>query len=80
MRTHRETMTVDYRTKEIRPRRIYDVRLDPGSRDRPKSLESRESRERPGWCGMTQTPTREEIYDEAEEIVQRMIKRGVLAP
>lgn len=60
---------IDPKTGERRPARIYDVRIDSGSRDRPKSFEAA----RP-------MPSRRRIHDEAEEIVQRMIRRGVLAP
>jgi hypothetical protein len=60
---------IDPKTKERRPARVYDVRLDPGSRDRPKSYQAPRA-----------SPGRRRIHREADEIVQRMIRRGVLAP
>lgn len=60
---------IDPKTGERRPAKIWDVRLDPGSRDRPKSFECPRS-----------APTREQTYAEADDIVERMIRRGVLAP
>lgn len=60
---------IDPKTGERRPARTYEVRLDPGSRDRPKSFEA-----------ARQMPTRRQIHREADDIVERMIRRGVIAP
>lgn len=60
---------IDPVTKERRPARVYDVRLDPGSRDRPKSYEAPRA-----------LPSRRKIHEEADEIVERMIRRGILSP
>jgi hypothetical protein len=60
---------IDPKSGERRPARVYDVRLDHGSRDRPVSYET--ARANPG---------RRRIRAEVDEIVERMIRRGVLAP
>lgn len=60
---------IDPVTKERRPARIYDVRLDPGSRDRPKSYEAARGK-----------VSRRKVRAEVDVIVERMIRRGVLAP
>lgn len=62
---------IDPKTGERRPARIYDVRLDPGSRDRPKSFAA-------PYVG--NKPSRAEVQADVDEIVERMIRRGVIAP
>lgn len=59
----------DPKTGEMRPARVYDVRLDPGSRDRPKSFEAARGK-----------VSKRKVRAEVDVIVERMIRRGVLAP
>lgn len=71
---------IDPKTGERRPARTYEIRLDPGSRDRPKSFHDIEAGRPVGLFGLPRQRTREELHAEADEIVERMIRRGVLAP
>lgn len=62
-------VVIDPKTGEKRPGRVYDVRLDPGSRDRPKSFEA-----------ARRPVSRRRVRAEVDDIVARMVRRGVLAP
>lgn len=71
-----EWLMLDPKTGERRPARVYDVRIDSGSRDRPKSFADRPLPDKYGRRSIS----RKEAHAEAEEIVARMVRRGVLAP
>lgn len=71
---------IDPKSGERRPAKIWDVRLDHGSRDRPVSYAApHKTRERRhSFAG--DKPSRAEVLADADEIVERMVRRGVLAP